>query len=176
MPPNVTSDVQSRAAHSIATTFGLGEILPAPGTTAGSLPAAIVWWTLAAILGVSGHLLAITGLLVMAAIIVGIWASGVEALRRGAEDPGPVVIDEVAGQWLCYLTALPFTALTGGGLSLLLFTAGGFFGFRLFDVWKPWPISRLERLPGGVGIVADDLAAGALAGVVLAIGWRFFVG
>jgi len=169
------SDQPARSARWIATTFGLGEILPAPGTTAGSLPAAAVWAALAATLSTPSQLLAATSVLTLAAVIVGVWAAGTEASRRGAEDPGPVVIDEVAGQWLCYLTALPFIHFSGG-YALLLVTAGGFFLFRLFDVWKPWPISRLEQLPGGVGIVADDLAAGALAGVLLATGWRLFFG
>ncbi len=175
MPNPKARDRHTRSARLIATTFGLGEILPAPGTTAGSLPAALVWAAVAAISTDAGQLLAVTGGLTLAAVFVGVWAAGTEASRRGAEDPGPVVIDEVAGQWLCYLTALPFIHLTGA-TALLVVTAAGFFLFRLFDVWKPWPIRRLEQLPGGVGIVADDLAAGVVAGMLLAIGWRFFVG
>jgi phosphatidylglycerophosphatase A len=54
-----------------------------------------------------------------------------------------------------------------------LFAAAGFVLFRVFDVAKPWPVRPLERLPGGIGIVADDLAAGAIAGILLALGWRF---
>jgi len=168
-------DRHSRAARRIATTFGLGEILPAPGTTAGSLPAALVWAALATTLPSARLLLTVTGGLTIAAVIMGVWAAGKEASRRGAEDPGPVVIDEVAGQWLCYLTALPFIPLDVGPAPLFV-TAAGFFLFRLFDVWKPWPIRSLEQLPGGIGIVADDLAAGLLAGIVLAAGWRVIVG
>ena len=175
MPTSNHRDRRTGSARLIATTFGLGEILPAPGTTAGSLPAALVWAALALTLPSARLLLIVTGGLTLAAVIVGVWAAGREASRRGAEDPGPVVIDEVAGQWLCYLTALPFIHLEGDP-ALFLVTAGGFFLFRLFDVWKPWPIRRLEQLPGGIGIVADDLAAGVLAGIVLATGWRLILG
>ncbi|MFZ5786292.1 MAG: phosphatidylglycerophosphatase A, partial [Acidobacteriota bacterium] len=85
-----------------------------------------------------------------------------EAVRRAQSDPGPVVIDEVAGQWLALALLV---AAQPRPLSLGL-VAGSFLLFRLFDVVKPWPIGRLERLPGGWGILADDLAAGLAAGLV----------
>lgn len=172
VPQQPEPERDGRAAHWIATVGGLGDRLPAPGTTAGSLPAAAAWWLLGMALGASWRLFAATVLLTVAAIVVGTWAADVEARRRAREDPGPVVIDEVAGQWLCLAVALPFAPL-GGGASLALFAAAGFFLFRVFDVVKPWPVRRLERLPGGVGIVADDLAAGALAGILLAVAWRY---
>jgi len=173
VPSDSTPDSEGRAAHWIATVGGLGDRLPAPGTTAGSFPAAVVWWLLAAALGDSWHLLAVTTLLTIAAVAVGIWAADIEARRRAREDPGPVVIDEVAGQWLCLAVALPL-AEVDGRFPLAVFAAAGFFLFRVFDVVKPWPVRRLERLPGGIGIVADDLAAGALAGILLALAWRYF--
>lgn len=166
-----TPDNASRAARWIATVGGLGDRLPAPGTTAGSFPAFVVWWLLGVTIGASWRLIMITAVLTAAAIIVGVWASEAEARRRGRGDPGPVVIDEVAGQWLCYAVAQPFVVL-GDWRALALFGAAGFLLFRAFDVVKPWPIRRLERLPGGIGIVADDLAAGALAGILLAVAWR----
>jgi len=165
------SSSEDRAARWIATIGGLGDLLPAPGTTAGSLPAAVIWWALAATVGGSRQLLGITAALTVAAVAAGLWASDVEARRRDAEDPRPIVIDEVAGQWLCYLVALPFAPITGRWM-LILFTAAGFLLFRLFDVWKPWPVRRFEEIPGGMGIVADDLAAAIYAGVILAIGWN----
>jgi phosphatidylglycerophosphatase A len=170
--PRPPSDATARAARLIATVGGLGDRLPAPGTTAGSLPAALIWSVLALLLRGPWQLAAVTALLTVAAIAVGVWAAGVEETRRGGSDPGPVVIDEVAGQWLCFLVALPL-AIPGGVREVALFVAGGFLLFRGFDVAKPWPIRPLERLPGGIGIVADDLAAGALAGLLLALGWRF---
>jgi phosphatidylglycerophosphatase A len=99
---------------------------------------------------------------------VGTWAADLESRRRGTEDPGPVVVDEVAGQLLTYLVALPVASLAGLREQLAV-VGGGFFLFRFFDIVKPWPANRLERLPGGLGIMADDLAAAAYAGLGLAI-------
>lgn len=91
-------------------------------------------------------------------------------LFPGERDPAPVVSDEVAG----YLVAVAFTAGTGAGFWPR--ALGAFVLFRLFDIWKPWPCARLERLPGGLGIAADDVAAGAYANaalrVALALGGR----
>lgn len=156
-------------AYHIATVFGLGDRLPAPGTTAGSLPAALIWVATAWAIGGSPWLFTLTTALTILAIIAGIWAADAEILRRKAGDPGPVVVDEVAGQWLTYSCALPMWAMSDFS-ELLTFAAGGFFLFRLFDVVKPWPVNRLERLPGGFGVMADDLAAGLLAGLLLALG------
>ena len=71
----------------------------------------------------------------------------------GRKDPGIVVVDEVVGQWVT-LAALPFTPVTA---------ALGFLLFRVMDVVKPWPARDLERLPGGWGIMADDVMAGVYA-------------
>jgi len=158
----------SRLARAVATTCGLGDILPAPGTTAGSLPAALVWFVAAATLRTSPWLSLLTTALVVAAVVAGIWASEAEIRRRGLCDPGPVVIDEAAGQWLTLLCALPFWALFSIN-ELAVFTAAGFFLFRLFDVVKPWPVNRLEHFDGGLGVMADDLGAGLLAGLVLVL-------
>jgi phosphatidylglycerophosphatase A len=99
---------------------------------------------------------------------VGIWASATESTRRGKNDPGPVVIDEVAGQWLTMVPALLLLeAQTAASLGLS--ASAGFFLFRLFDVAKPWPVNRFEELPGGLGIMADDVAAGCLAAIILAL-------
>jgi len=160
-------------ARWLATSGGLGDHLPAPGTTAGSLPAAIVWWALAATLGPSWILLTVTAALSLAAVVAGLWASDTEAARRRTEDPGPIVIDEVAGQWLTYLVALPFVGVAGG-FNLVVFTGAGFLLFRIFDIAKPWPVHRFEAIPGGAGIMADDLAAAIYSGAILAVGWTFF--
>lgn len=172
VPRRSTPGSENLVARWVATVGGLGDVVPAPGTTAGSAPAAAVWWILAAALGASWLLTAASVALTVAAVVVGVWASEVEARRRGRSDPGPVVIDEVAGQWLCFAVASPVSTVTGTR-ALTLFVATGFVLFRIFDVVKPWPVRRLERLRGGLGIVADDLAAGALAGLVLAIAWHF---
>jgi phosphatidylglycerophosphatase A len=155
--------VSARLARALATLGGLGDRLPAPGTTAGSLAAALAFAGLAALAPAALPPLAAALAALLAALSV--WACGAEAARRGEDDPGAIVADEVAGQWL----ALAVLALalrrppTPGEI------AGGFLLFRLFDIVKPWPIRRLERLPGGWGVVCDDLAAGlATAAVELA--------
>jgi phosphatidylglycerophosphatase A len=155
-------------AFHVATCFGLGDRLPAPGTTAGSFPASLLWW-LAITVVVSPqlrHAITVVGLAVF--VVAGLWAAEVEERRRSRTDPGPVVIDEVAGQWLTYLLALPWLDLAGLRQQAVV-VAAGFVLFRIFDVVKPWPVRRLERLGGGVGIMVDDLAAGLYAGVVLAV-------
>ena len=89
-------------------------------------------------------------------IPVGVWATG-SLVREDDPDPHKAVWDEVAGMWLtCIL--LPKT---------LPWLAAAFVCFRVLDVLKPWPIRRFERLPGGLGIMADDLAAGVLGALLL---------
>ncbi|MGH9661013.1 MAG: phosphatidylglycerophosphatase A family protein, partial [Bryobacteraceae bacterium] len=82
---------------------------------------------------------------------------------RGAHDPGVVVIDEFLGQWLALAGVAAHNTASYNPRSWL----AAFVLFRLFDILKPWPCRELERLPGGVGIVADDIAAGAMAALVL---------
>ena len=94
----------------------------------------------------------------------------------GQEDPDEVVLDEVAGQPICFLTLplWPTAVFTPKGM--LAVAAAGFFFFRLFDTLKPWPCKRLERLPAGWGILADDLVAGLYAAIVLVIAIQWYVG
>jgi phosphatidylglycerophosphatase A len=98
-----------------------------------------------------------TAVAALAATLIGIPAATIVAREAGREDPGFVVIDEVAGQWIALIGVRP--DWPHALLALLL--------FRLFDIWKPWPIRRLEQLPAGTGIMLDDVAAGILA---LAVG------
>ena len=132
-----------------------------------------MWWGFCTVVTEHSARLTVTLIAAVIATLLGTWASGLEASRRNGSDPGPVVIDEVAGQWLCYAAVLLFVRPEGAG-ALAAVAVAGFFLFRFFDVVKPWPINRLERLPGGVGIVADDLAAGAAAGLFLAAAWHWF--
>ena len=161
----------ARLAHAIATIGGLGDRIPAPGTIVGSLPACLLWWGACAALPTTRARIAITAIGLFVAAALGTWASEVEAQRRDEKDPRPIVVDEIAGQWLTYLVALPFVPLQNS-IHLAVFAVAGFFLFRFFDIVKPWPIRTLEQLPGGIGIVADDLLAGYFAAAVLAIGWR----
>lgn len=95
--------------------------------------------------------------MVVALSIAGIWSAGVVARAIRDEDPSIVVVDEFAGMWLSllFLPLTPFTA------------AAGFLLFRVLDVIKPFPARQFEHLPGGLGIVADDLMAGAYANLLL---------
>ncbi len=85
--------------------------------------------------------------------LIGIPAATIVARESGRKDPGYVVIDEAAGQLIALILAKP--DWKHAALALVL--------FRLFDIFKPWPIRRLERLPDGTGIMLDDVAAGFLA-------------
>jgi phosphatidylglycerophosphatase A len=94
-------------------------------------------------------------------VILGIWAATRSTALLGYNDPPQAVVDEVIGQLTVFLF-IPFTS------SWVLIVAG-FLLFRLFDIWKPFPIDKLQDLPGGVGVVADDVAAGIYAGIVLSV-------
>ena len=93
---------------------------------------------------------------ILVVFLAGVWASARYAARRGQSDPGAVVVDEVVGQWLAIL---PVAA--DPRYYVLAFVL-----FRLFDIAKPWPCRRLERLHGGMGIMADDVVAGVYAGAL----------
>jgi phosphatidylglycerophosphatase A len=136
-------------AWTIATFFGAGAMKPGPGTW-GSLGALLTWWLIARSLPPE---MLIPGALAYCALAtaIGIPAATLTARACHRDDPSHVVIDEVAGQMLT-LVAAPITWKA---------QIAGFLLFRLFDIVKPPPIRRLERLrPEGVGIVVDDLAAG----------------
>ena len=138
-------------AWSIATFFGAGFLRPGPGTY-GSLAAMVMWFVVAR--HVPYHWLPLTTLaMAAAATAVGIPSATRVARESGRKDPQIVVIDEVAGQWLTLTLCAPTMPLAV--LSLLC--------FRLFDILKPPPVRQLERLPAGLGIVVDDLAAGVYA-------------
>ncbi len=137
----------------IATFFGAGFLRPGPGTY-GSVAAAAFWLLAGAVVHHNTETLTILTLLAVAcATALGIPAATRVARESGRSDPGFVVIDEVAGQWLALLFMPPLwpNAL----LAVVL--------FRFFDILKPPPIRQLERLPEGTGIMLDDLAAGLFA-------------
>lgn len=140
----------------IATLFGIGRIRAIPGTVGSAAALPVGWW-----ISFFGGWLALVVASAMLAVLA-IWASGRYAKSVANADPAECVIDEAAGQWL----ALVPLALAG-----LLFNAPAlalaFLFFRALDALKPWPLSALERLPGGLGIVADDLLAGLVAGALV---------
>jgi phosphatidylglycerophosphatase A len=145
----------------IATCAYVGYVPIAPGTF-GSAAGLVVFFGIRGTGSVGLELAAIVVL-----FAVGIWSATVAERHLGDVDPAPVVIDEVAGM-LITLAFLPVN-LTGA--------LAGFLVFRVFDVCKPWPSSRFERLPGGLGIMADDAMAAVYGQVVmrgliaLAPGW-----
>src|SRR5271154_3212953 len=151
-------------AWAIGTFLGAGLLKPGPGTY-GSISAVLLWCAAAHILHPSPVALAIgTAVAAVLATFIGIPAATIVARESGREDPGHVVIDEVAGQ-LIALIAIP-ADWKHAALSLLL--------FRAFDILKPPPIRQLERLPEGTGIMLDDVAAGFFALLLAQILHIFF--
>lgn len=150
------SEGRTTWAWALGTFFGAGLLKPGPGTY-GSVAAVLLWWGAAHVCHPGVVALAV-GTLVAAvgATLAGIPAATIVAREAGREDPVFVVIDEVAGQWIALIAMPP--DWKHATLALLL--------FRVFDIWKPWPVRRLEELPDGTGIMLDDVAAGALALVV----------
>jgi phosphatidylglycerophosphatase A len=154
-----------RAAHLwatlIATFFGAGHLKPGPGTW-GSLATVMVWALASLRIPVADRAWAT---IIAAAVVTGIGIPAATLVARAAstKDPQFVVIDEVAGQ-LVTLIAVPLAWKT--------FLAG-FILFRVFDIWKPFPIRRLERLPEGTGIMVDDLGAGFYALAIVHL-WLHF--
>jgi phosphatidylglycerophosphatase A len=141
-------------AWALATWFGCGRVPRAPGT-AGAL-GAIPLYLVASRGGRAGVAVA-----AIAVTAVSVWAASVVARELGEKDPQNVVIDEVAGM---LVTMLPMREVSWRAVAI------GFLLFRLFDVVKPWPVKRFDKLPGGWGIVLDDVIAGALgAGVMAAL-------
>lgn len=147
----------------LATFFGIGRIPFASGTFASA--AALPFGVLLAMGGWPALAIA-----VVVAIGVGIWACGKHAAKLGAVDPSECVLDEVAGQWIALIPVAVFGRPDEWQLYVI-----GFFLFRLFDVAKFWPLSAAEELPGGFGVMADDVLAGLIAAallwVALANGW-----
>jgi len=139
-------------ASLLATWFGAGLLPKAPGTW-GSLAALPFAWAIAALFGQAALVVAAATL-----FAVGWWAAEQVSRASGVADEGSIVIDEVAGQWLTLAVAPPSPAAY----------ALGFLLFRLFDITKPWPVSAAERtLPGGLGVMADDIVAALYAAALL---------
>ncbi len=147
--------------------FGSGYLKPAPGT----------WGSLAAVLAallvhaIGGPTLLLIG--TIAVFIVGTKAAAIEAETSDDHDPGWIVIDEVAGQWIALLP-VSVGAFAAGEPMIALWPGlvAGFLFFRLFDIWKPWIIGKADRRGDALGVMLDDVWAGlfaALAVIALAI-------
>ena len=153
--------MKQKLALLLATGFYVGFIRGAPGTYASLLTGAAIFMTQRLAHRIVPELY--VGILCLVTVL-GILVSDEVSRSRGAHDPSFVVIDEIAGQ----LVALLFVPVTLAG------TIAGIVLFRVFDIWKPFGIRRLEKLKHGVGIMADDLAAGLLTCMILhAVNWCF---
>ena len=154
--------------------FGLGWLPLCPGTW-GSLPPAIIF-ALMCHFGVSAGPIAITmAIFVLAGSVVCVIFGPAIIAATGKADPRQVVADELAGQALAFLPVPFFITAEISTRQILITTILGFLFFRLFDIVKSWPIRKLEKLPKGWGILADDLLAGVFAAIVLLICYRFWI-
>ncbi len=156
-------------------TFGVGFIPLAPGTWGSAVGILLYLFVRSIELGIirvfsnagfpneitTAWIYAFNSLIFLLFCFFGVWVSGRAATVFKSKDPQKVVVDEVAGQLIVFLF-VPFN------ISWKLVLAG-FLLFRLFDIWKPYPINSLESLPSGLGVCADDILAGIYGGICLAL-------
>lgn len=176
------------------TTFGVGYLPIAPGTW-GSAVGVIIYFGIAKLVAailayfsmfstpvwpflaeypttvlpieVTAWIYAGIGILLVLFGLLGIWAAGRSIPMLGNSDPSEAVVDEVMGQLITFLFVPFFLPWP--------FIFAGFLLFRLFDIWKPYPIYDLQVLSGGIGVCADDIVAGVYAGICLAIGYAIYL-
>ncbi len=153
---------KSPFSWALATFFGIGHLQPGSGTWASAVTV-VLWWGASRWIQPS-WLLPAALIASVVVTLIGIPVSTVVARESGVKDPGFVVIDEVAGQLI---------ALIGVPLNWKSLLAG-FILFRSFDIVKPFPLRRLEKLPDGLGIMLDDVGAGLYALVLLQL-WLHFI-
>jgi phosphatidylglycerophosphatase A len=139
-----------------ATVLGTGYAPLAPGT-AGSIVAAAVYWL---VWSASPWWLVLV--LAVPVLLLSLWGC-IAGYRLWGDDPSRVVADEFAGCWVACLAAPRHWGLAGVAAALVL--------FRIFDILKPWPVCRLDRLGTPAGILLDDLAAGLMAAALLGLGY-----
>ena len=154
--------------------FGLGRLPVAPGTW-GSLPTAIIFGLCCQFGTPALSISVVMALLAAAGSVICVKLAPAAIAAIGKDDPREVVADELAGQAVTFL-AVPLV-LSGAvtGSQIWMIAGAGFVLFRLFDITKPWPIRKLEKLPQGWGILADDLLAGVYAAIGLFICIRFWI-
>ena len=156
------------------TTWGVGYIPGAPGTYGSAIGVGIYLAFVSLVEYIAPKILpaelnAIAVVLLTSLTLVGIWAASRAISFLGNSDPHEAVVDEVVGQLVVFLfLQFDFTIRWP-------FIFAGFLLFRVFDIWKPYPINDLQDLPGGLGIVADDLIAGIYAGICLAVGYAVYL-
>lgn len=157
------------------TTFGVGYLPLAPGTW-GSMVGVLIYLAIGWMEGniaanlefkglrseqITAWLHAVNLILFLIFCLLGIWAAGRSTKLFRNKDPKQAVVDEVIGQLITFLF-IPFD-------THWYFILAGFLLFRLFDIWKPYPIDSLQNLPAGIGVCADDILAAVYAGAVLSL-------
>jgi phosphatidylglycerophosphatase A len=153
-----------------ASCFGLGRLPLAPGTW-GSLPPTIIFGLMGQFHASAIAISIVMAALVLAGSVVCVKFAPIAIAATGKSDPREVVADEVAGQAVTFLV-MPFLVIATASAGQIWGSAVlGFVLFRIFDIAKPWPIRKLEKLPKGWGVLADDLLAGVYAWIVL----QFFI-
>lgn len=148
-----------------ATGLWTGFFPVAPGTTGSLVALAAYCWLPWLPLGQDGHFGAAALALLLVATATGIAVSG-PAEREFGKDGGPIVVDEIVGQWITVAGLVPSVPVV----------IGGFLLFRLFDILKPFPAGKSQDLKGGWGVMTDDVVAGIYAAVVLRLLLRFLPG
>lgn len=146
----------------IATGFGSGFSPVAPGT-AGALLACLIWWALSLCLSASALML-VTAALVVVFTFAGVWSANRLEPYWG-EDPSRIVVDEMVGVWIPLLAA---------SRDNLWYALAAFVLFRFFDILKPLGIRRMEALPGGIGVMMDDILSGIYS-LILIIGTQWLI-
>jgi phosphatidylglycerophosphatase A len=150
----------------LACGFGSG-LTPVAQGTFGSL-AALLPWLLLRDLSLPLYLLVL-----LAGFVIGVWACDIAGRALGVDDHRSLVWDEFIGQWIALIPLL-VPKLLPTRFSIWWWLPAGFVLFRLFDVWKPWPIRWMDRhLKGGRGVMVDDVVAGVFAAVVVALAMYF---
>ena len=156
----------------LTSSFGLGWLPVAPGTW-GSLPPVVIF-ALACHFDAAPIVTAIImAAIVLAASVVCVKLAPAAIKETGKNDPGEVVVDEVAGQAVTFLAVIFFNVENLSTGEICTAAMLGFLLFRIFDISKPWPIRKLEKFPEGWGILADDLLAGVFAGIALFLCYKF---
>jgi phosphatidylglycerophosphatase A len=155
----MASDTRDRIALLVGSWFGCGYSPAGPGTVGAAAAVGIAWL----VHRFTGAEPLVFGACAAALTVPAVWSADRIELILRRTDPGMVVVDEVVGQWV---------AIAGAYRLNWKSWIAAFVLFRVFDIWKPFPVRRFERLPGGTGIVADDVMAGLYAALVLLLtGW-----
>ena len=165
-PPNpLQRGTKSKIAWLIATVGGIGKFPVGPGTV-GTIPGVILWW-LTTLLPFSLLIITIIQLLLFVLIfLVGLWSSTIAEKVIGKKDPSEVVIDEAVSPLITFLGIATFS------WTIVLI---GFVLNRIFDIWKPYPINRLQDFKSGWGIMIDDVASAIVSAVFLQVIIYFFI-